>query len=157
MERNYRVVGDCLLVPVDLRLVERRDLGGPGGRIHGRARSNPPRFLYQSATPEARDEGGRRVLAAAGGVDSTWQEWRVGGWGAGCFGCGFLLFSPFPLSCSFCSQQLAKNGGQSMCSSLFPLCWRAPTPSMASGMGALLSWAQRQMLGSVGKPVILLV
>jgi hypothetical protein len=38
-ERN-RTDGGCLLVPIDLRLLEGRDLGSPGGRIH--ARATPP-------------------------------------------------------------------------------------------------------------------
>lgn len=102
--------------------------------------------ILPSTNPRPRGENRRRCRRR--GADSTRQEWRAGG----------LLWLasprfPSPISCSFCPQQLSKNGGQSMCSSPLPFCWRAsprrPSPrrwrhASRQGLGTLLSWAQRQ-------------
>jgi hypothetical protein len=112
--------------------------------------------ILPSTNPRPRGENRRRCRRR--GADSTRQEWRAGG----------LLWLasprfPSPISCSFCPQQLSKNGGQSMCSSPLPFCWRAsPSPvaaSMASrqpsgiGDASFLGPKAKSLLGSVAKPV----
>lgn len=96
----------------------------------------------KSSPPPIRDSRGEnRRGRRRRGVDSIRQEWRAGG----------LLWLasprfPSPLSCCFCPQQLSENGGQGMCSSPLPFCWRASPRRrrQPSGMGTPLSWAQRQ-------------
>jgi hypothetical protein len=59
-ERN-RTDGGCLLVPIDLRLLEGRDLGSPGGRIH--ARATPPLSVPNL---QLKSEGGGKDGGCAG-------------------------------------------------------------------------------------------
>ena len=106
-----------------------------------------PRFLYQSATPEARTEGGRR-LGAAGGVDSnsTRQEWRGGLlrlWLPPVY-----LFSAFVL---FLSATTLQEWGQSMCSSPLPFCWKEGVA------GSSFLGPKANLLGSAARPVCFLV
>ena len=104
-----------------------------------------PRFLYQSATPEERTEGGRR-LAAAGGVDSnsTRQEWRGG---------LLRLWLPpvYPFS-AFVLFLSATTSSPRMREHVFL------AATMASGMGASSFLGPKaKLLGSAARPVCFLV
>jgi len=107
-----------------------------------------PRFLYQSATPEARTEGGRR-LGAAGAVDSARQEWRVGLLRAAALWLPPVF--PFPLPCSFFFLS-ATTSSPRMREHVFL------AATMASGMGASSFLGPKaKLLGSAARPVCFLV